>query len=105
MHQYVLKTRLNCTGSVNLRLLSVIAALESHMEREIKDYKSTLESQEHALRIRLKLFGENHPDIARSYDIIGDVHSEMEYCKSVVESVNVYISKISYSNCIACGKM
>ena len=53
----------------------------------MKDYKSALESQQHALQIELKLFGENLPaDSAEGYDIIGDTQCEMGDYESAVES-------------------
>ena len=36
----------------------------------MKDYKSALGSHERALQIRLKLFGQNHPDAAEGYEYI-----------------------------------
>ena len=44
----------------------------------MKDYKSALESQQHALHITLKLFGQDHSDTAKSYETIGDTQSEIE---------------------------
>jgi tetratricopeptide (TPR) repeat protein len=56
-------------------------------QREMKDYKSALASQQHALQIELKLFGENLPaNKTGSYDIIGDTQCEMEDYNSAVES-------------------
>jgi hypothetical protein len=43
-------------------------------QHEMKDYKSALESHQHALQIRLKLFGEDHCDTALSYNNIGVIH-------------------------------
>ena len=52
----------------------------------MKDYKSALESQRHALEIDLKLFGKIYVATARNYDIIGDTQYAMEDYKSAVES-------------------
>ena len=43
-------------------------------QHEMKDYKSALASHQHALQIRLRLFGENHADTARSYHEIRITH-------------------------------
>ncbi|CAB4031895.1 kinesin light chain-like [Paramuricea clavata] len=52
----------------------------------MNDYKSALESHQHALQIRLKLFGEDHSDTAANYDNIGDTQHEMKDYKSALES-------------------
>ena len=54
----------------------------------MKDYRSALESHQHALQIRLKLLllGEDYADIAESYDDIGDTQCEMEDYMSALES-------------------
>jgi hypothetical protein len=44
----------------------------------MKDYKSALVSHQHALEIRLKLFGEDHPGTAESYDNIELVQDRMK---------------------------
>ena len=52
---------------------------------EMKDYKSALESHQHALQIRLKLFGEDHSDTALSYNSIGVTQCEMKDYKSALD--------------------
>ena len=55
----------------------------------MKDYKTAIQSHQQALQIRLKLFGENHADTARSYREIGlTQHSKhtMDDYKSALES-------------------
>jgi tetratricopeptide (TPR) repeat protein len=52
----------------------------------MKDYKSALQSHQHALQIRLKLFGEDHSDTAASYNNIGVVQYEMKDYMSALES-------------------
>jgi hypothetical protein len=51
----------------------------------MKDYKTALVSHQHALQIRLKLFAEDHPDTARSYDSIGITQDNMRDYKSALE--------------------
>jgi tetratricopeptide (TPR) repeat protein len=52
----------------------------------MKDYKSALESKQKALQIRLKLYGEDHSDTARSYNYIGVTQNEMKDYKLALES-------------------
>jgi tetratricopeptide (TPR) repeat protein len=51
----------------------------------MEGYKLALMSYQHALQIRLKLFGERHPDTARSYYCIGITQHEMEDYKLALE--------------------
>ena len=56
-------------------------------QRRVPGGKSSLESDQHALQIRLKLFGEDHSDCtARSYNNIAITQHEMKDCKSALES-------------------
>ncbi len=55
-------------------------------QHEMKDYKSALESHQHALQIRLKLFGKDHSDTARGYHEIGVTQSNLKDYKSSIES-------------------
>ena len=52
----------------------------------MEDYKSAIQSHQHAFQIRLKLFGENHADTARSYYSIGVTQNEMKDYKSAMDS-------------------
>ena len=53
---------------------------------EMKVYKAALELHQHAVQIRLKLFGENHPDTAESYYSIGVTQHAMKDYKAAHES-------------------
>jgi tetratricopeptide (TPR) repeat protein len=50
---------------------------------EMKDYQSALVSQQHALEIRLKLLGEDHPDTPESYCNIGVIQYYMKDYRGV----------------------
>jgi tetratricopeptide (TPR) repeat protein len=52
----------------------------------MEDYKSALDSHQHALQIRLKLLGEDHADTAESYYRIGVTQMWMEDYKSALDS-------------------
>ena len=52
----------------------------------MKDYKAALESDQNALQIRLKLFGEDHPDTAQSYYSIGVTQHAMKDYKAALDS-------------------
>ena len=41
------------------------------------DFKAALDSEKHALEIRLKLFGEEHPSTADSYHSLGVTHHSL----------------------------
>jgi hypothetical protein len=42
---------------------------------ELRDYKQSLEYHLKSLTIRIKLFGENHADVAESYYLIGTCYN------------------------------
>ncbi len=49
------------------------------------DYKRALEYAEKALKIRLELFGERHPDTAKSFDGVGGAYSRLRDYKRALE--------------------
>ena len=59
-------------------------------QHELKDYKAALQSHQDALQIRLKLFSEDHPDTAQSYNEIGATQYAMNYnMRQLLRPINV----------------
>ena len=56
------------------------------LQRDLGDYISALQSHQRALKIRLKVLGENHPDTARSYGNIGVTQHELGDYTSALQS-------------------
>ena len=50
------------------------------------DFKAALESNKHALEIRLKLFGEDHASTADSYHVLGVTHHSLGDFKAALDS-------------------
>ena len=53
---------------------------------KMKNYKSVMQSYQKALTISLNLYGEEHPDTARSYHNIGEKQCEMKEYVSALQS-------------------
>jgi ppGpp synthetase/RelA/SpoT-type nucleotidyltranferase len=51
---------------------------------EMEDYTSAVESYQHALQIRLKLYGEDHSDTVKSYENIELVQDRMKNVVSII---------------------
>ena len=52
----------------------------------MKDYKAALQSEQHALAIRIKLFGEEHESTADSYFNLGVTQPKMKDYKAALQS-------------------
>ena len=69
-------------------------------QHSLRDFNAALDSKQHALNIRLKLFGENHASTADSYLSLnmtqlslGDINGALDSFRHALESTLIWLDK------------